>query len=181
MTYTYLATVPLLVVFSVGMARIKYIEGFVTVFGAQPIPTPWELWDEASRKWLLPLYFCLSVGWAFEIVTHLEELTFWLFLLHQGPSQRQWFRSWEFRMWYIGSAMAVVGMPLTTLLARRDLSTTLAWILLVGSSASSCTTICFFYVLARFPQFIDHVKAERADPSVVVRLATFYQLNVSPG
>jgi hypothetical protein len=178
MTYTYLGSVPLLVVFSVGMARIKYMEGFM-VIGGQIIPKPWQLWDERNKKWLLPLYFCLSGSWALEIVTHLEELTFWLFLLHQGPSQRQWFRSWEFRMWYFGSMLAVIAMPLTTLLARQDLTTTLAWIFLVGSSASTCTTICFFYVLYRFPRFIEHVKAEGAEPTVVVRLATFYQLNVS--
>ncbi len=41
------------------------------------------------------------------------------------------------------------------------------------------TTLAFLYVLWRFPKFIKHVKAEGADPTVVVRLATFYQLNVS--
>ena len=97
----------------------------------------------------------------------------------------------------VGSAIAVVGMPVTTLLARVDLtyvclaritnlhdanqaaSQTLAWILLTGSLASTCTTICFFYVLARFPHFIQQVKGEGAEPTVVVRLITFYQLNVS--
>ena len=88
-------------------------------------------------------------------------------------------------------------MPVTTLLARGDLTSvcsaritnshyandavfqTLAWILLTGSLASTCTTICFFYVLARFPHFIQQVKGEGAEPTVVVRLITFYQLNVS--
>lgn len=179
MTYTYLTNIPLLVVYTVGMARIKYREGFVIDSSSNHlIPTPSTYWSDESKKWLLPLYFCLSFAWALEITTHLEELTFWLFLLHQGPNQRQWFRSWEFRMWYIGSTMAIIGLPLTTLLAaRQNLSTTLAWIFLVGSSASTCTTICFFYVLARFPHFIEQVKAEGAEPSVVVRLVTFYQLN----
>ena len=54
-----------------------------------------------------------------------------------------------------------------------------AWIFLVGSSGSTTTTLCFLYVLWSFPRFIRHVKSEGADPSVVVRLATFYQLNVS--
>ncbi|KAF8627650.1 hypothetical protein AX15_004343 [Amanita polypyramis BW_CC] len=177
MTYSYLGSIPLLVVYSVGMTRVKVKEGFSPGIGGEMTPTGCVQWEKSTRDWLLPLYFCLSGGWALEIVTHLEELTFWLFLLHQGPSQRPWFRSWEFRMWYIGSALAVIGLPLTTLLARTDLGTTQAWILLVGSSASTCTTICFFYVLARFPQFIQQVKAEGAQPTVVVRLATFYQLN----
>lgn len=69
-----------------------------------------------------------------------SELTFWLFLLHQGPGKREWFYSWEFRTWYIGSSLfdttqlsttecdvgsiiAVLGMPLTTLITRKTLET----------------------------------------------------------
>ena len=44
-------------------------------------------------------------------------------------------------------------------------------------SVSTSTTIAFLYVLWRFLRFIKHVKAEGADPTVVVRLATFYNLN----
>lgn len=40
------------------------------------------------------------------------------------------------------------------------------------------TNVIFLYVLARFPGFIRHVKSEGADPDVVVRLATFFNLNV---
>lgn len=86
-------------------------------------------------------------------------------------------------------------MPLTTLITRKNIETvrrtdscyeTLAhhciqcdaYIFLVGASGSTVTTICFLYVLWRFPGFIAHVKAEGAEPTVVVRLATFYQLNV---
>jgi hypothetical protein len=54
-----------------------------------------------------------------------------------------------------------------------------AWVFLVGSSASTATTLCFLYILFRFPIFIRHVKEEGADPDVVVRLTTFYNLNVS--
>lgn len=37
----------------------------------------------------------------------------------------------------------------------------------------------FFYVLVRFPGFLKNVKVEGADPDVVGRLTTFYQMNVS--
>jgi len=49
----------------------------------------------------------------------------------------------------------------------------------VGSIASSATTIFFLYILFRFPAFIQQVKQGGAAPDVVVRLATFYNLNVS--
>lgn len=177
MTYSYVATLPLLVLFSVSMTSIKFMEGYVVTPTGQIIPRPFSLWQPHNRAWLLPLYFLLSIGWSLELVTHLEELAFWLFLLHQGPGKRAWFHSWEFRTWYLGSMAAILGMPLTTLVARRDLETCQVWIFLVGSSAGTSTTLCFLYVLARFPQFIEHVKAEGAEPNVVVRLATFYQLN----
>lgn len=35
------------------------------------------------------------------------ELAFWLFLLHQGPGKREWFESWEFRVWYLGTLVPV--------------------------------------------------------------------------
>jgi hypothetical protein len=53
-----------------------------------------------------------------------------------------------------------------------------AWIFLVGSLSSSVTNVLFLFVLIRFPSFFRHVKAEGADPDVVVRLSTFYELNV---
>ena len=37
-------------------------------------------------------------------VTHLEELAFWLYLLHQNPDKEAWFSSWEYRLWYIGTS-----------------------------------------------------------------------------
>jgi len=30
------------------------------------------------------------------------ELTFWLFLIHQGPERRDWFSSTEFKTWGAG-------------------------------------------------------------------------------
>lgn len=53
-----------------------------------------------------------------------------------------------------------------------------AWIFLVGSSTSTVTNLLFVSILVRFPVFLRHVIAEGADPVVIVRLATFYELNV---
>lgn len=53
-----------------------------------------------------------------------------------------------------------------------------AWIFLVGSLGSTVTNVTFVYVLIRFPAFLRHVKAEGAQPDVVVRLSTFFELNV---
>ncbi|KAF7770557.1 hypothetical protein Agabi119p4_6531 [Agaricus bisporus var. burnettii] len=177
MTYCYLGTVPLLVVFSTATAAIKFSEGFVALPSGSIVPKPLALWGSQNLRLLLPLYFVLSVAWSLELVTHLEELTFWLFLLHQGPKKREWFHSWEFKTWCLGSIIAVLGMPLTTLATRNMLDMCQTYIFLVGSSAGTTTTLCFLYVLFRFPTFVKRVKAGGAEPDVVVRLSTFYQLN----
>ncbi|KAF4614593.1 hypothetical protein D9613_003309 [Agrocybe pediades] len=177
MTYSYVATLPLLVIFSVAMTALKFKEGYWVSPRGHIIPKPLALWPAKDRHWLLVLYFILSIGWSLEIVTHLEELAFWLFLLHQGPGKRDWFHSWEFRTWYFGSMTAIIGMPLITLVTRHQLEQAQAWIFLAGASAGTCTTLIFLYVLARFPRFIQYVKDGGAEPDVVVRLATFYSLN----
>ncbi|TFK90261.1 hypothetical protein K466DRAFT_485113 [Polyporus arcularius HHB13444] len=177
MTYSYLGAVPLLAVYSVGMTVIKYREGFTLLPDGTILPVPINDYRDANKNWVLPLQFVFSFAWALEMVTHLEELAFWLYLLHQNPEKEAWFSSWEYRLWYLGSLVAIIGMPLTALITRRSLETCDAYIFLVGASGSTSTTIAFLYVLWRFPRFIQHVKAEGADPTVVVRLATFYNLN----
>ncbi|KII95515.1 hypothetical protein PLICRDRAFT_662037 [Plicaturopsis crispa FD-325 SS-3] len=173
MTYSYLISVPLFLVFGVAMTVLKFKEG------ALRMPIPWsdQDWRDDHRRWILPLYFVFCGGWAFELVTHLEELLFWVFLFNQGPGKREWFGSSECRAWYIGTLTALLGMPLVALVSRTDLDQSEAWIFLVGSSAGTATTILFLYVLARFPRFLRHVKHEGATPDVVVRLTTFYHLN----
>src|SRR5258706_5358881 len=104
MTYGYLMAIPcigapastlsrrlcLTMPFFVGfyamlMAKIKYEEGYVDlrVLGYGIIPKPHQLWSTANRNWLLPLSLVFAIGWSMEITSHLEELAFWLFLLHQ--------------------------------------------------------------------------------------------------
>ncbi|KAH9922120.1 uncharacterized protein B0H18DRAFT_1019215 [Fomitopsis serialis] len=170
MTYSYLASVPLFTVYSIAYTVLKYREVF---------PRPIEMYSDRSRAWVLPLNFVFSFAWALELVTHLEELAFWLYLLHQRPEKGEWFESWEYRFWYWGSIVSIIGMPLTCMIARRHLDTLDAYIFLSGSCGSLSTTVAFLYVLWRFPRFIRHVKSEGADPTVVVRLATFYQLNLA--
>ncbi|GLB37909.1 hypothetical protein LshimejAT787_0409600 [Lyophyllum shimeji] len=177
MTYSYLGTVPLLVVFSVAITVLKFKEGFILAPDGRIVPIPFSFWRPANKVWVLPLNFILSIAWSLEHVTHLEELTFWVFLLNQGPGKREWFASWEFRVWTIGSFATLTAMPMTVLATRHNIDTCLAYVFLVGSAAGTTTTVCFLYVLARFPWFIRHVRKEGAEPDVVVRLATFYQLN----
>lgn len=177
MTYSYLGSVPLFVVYSIATTVIKYKEGFVVMPDHRILPRPVQMYGPHNRAWVIPLNFIFSCAWALELVTHLEELAFWLYMLHQNSDKGEWFESWEYRLWYCGSIVAILGMPLVCVIARRDLMTMDAYIFLAGSSGSLSTTLVFLYVLWRFPRFIRHVKAEGADPSVVVRLTTFLYFN----
>jgi hypothetical protein len=88
MTYSYLLCVPLLAFYSYTMAFIKYNEGYMdlTSLGVGVIPKPYALWPAKYQSLVLPSTICFSVAWSLEIVSHLEELNFWLFLLHQVRS-----------------------------------------------------------------------------------------------
>ncbi|KAH9976300.1 hypothetical protein BGW80DRAFT_911727 [Lactifluus volemus] len=178
MTYSYLGSTPLFIIFGVGITTLKFKEGFVTLSQNEVYPKPTDLWTKGHRNMLLGLLFVFSVAWALEQITHFEELAFWFFLLDQGPKKRDWFRSLEYRLWSIACFVSILGMPLTALLSRHDILTTDAWIFLVGSLGSTTTNVLFIFILIRFPSFFRHVKAEGADPDVVVRLATFNELNL---
>lgn len=165
--------------YSLIMAYIKYDEGYMDLraLGRGVIPKPYALWPQHYKDLVLPATVCFSVGWSLEIVSHLEELNFWLFLLHQGPSQRDWFSSLEFKTWAAGATLAVVGMPTLTVLTRADPYKSEAWTCFAGGVGSTLITLWFLVVLFKFPRFLKRVRNEGADAEVVVRLTTFDELN----
>jgi hypothetical protein len=180
MTYSYLLSVPLIGFYAITMSVIKYSEGYadLNAFHLGVIPTPYALWPKSKQRLVLPATTCFSVAWSLEIVSHLEELTFWLFLLHQGPSQRDWFSSLEFKTWATGSALAVAGMPTLTVLLRQDPYKSEAWTFFAGGIGSLLITLWFLVVLFKFPRFLKRVRNEGAEAEVVVRLTTFDEINV---
>ena len=79
-------TIPFFVgLYAMSMAKIKYEEGYIDLraLGYGVIPKPHQLWSKANISWILPTNLVLATGWSMEIISHLEELAFWLFLLHQ--------------------------------------------------------------------------------------------------
>ncbi|CAE6515353.1 unnamed protein product [Rhizoctonia solani] len=155
MTYSYLTSVPLLMLYSITMTVIKYEEGYVAIPGVGIVPKPYQLWTHPQRHWVEAIYIAFSVAWALEIVSHLEELCFWMFLINVGAAQTSWFRSIHFKCWVCE-----------------------AWTIFVGSIGSLLITIWFLRVLWLFPAFLRRVKNEGAEPEVVVRLSTFHELNI---
>lgn len=177
MTYSYLISIPLLMVFSVGFAVIKYQEGYteIPIYGI--IPKPYPLWTQEHQDAVLPLMIVFSFAFSFEMVTHLEELCFWLYLVNSGASQRDWFKSPYFKYWAVGSAVALISMPLICAFTRHDVLQNEAITFLAGAIGNLLVTIGFAPVLARFPKFLDALKTDGVDQATIVRLTKFHEMH----
>ncbi|KAF8171882.1 hypothetical protein BJ912DRAFT_109745 [Pholiota molesta] len=177
MTYSYLVTVPMILIYAVGNAIIKYREGFI----AHPI---WELSQTLPVMGPrfqgddFPIHASFSIGWSFEMVTHLEELCFWLFLINSGSGQQNWFKSLYFRTWVIGSTIAVIYMPVVTIVTRADPLKSEAFTFLAGSLGSLSLTLWFTPILWTFPSFLNNLRLEGVDVATIVRLTKFSEMNM---
>lgn len=179
MTYSYLIAVPTLLTYTVGLAIIKYQEGFVTSPSGSVLPKPFEFWTQQHQAAIFPLNIFWALSWGSEAVTHLEELCFWLFLIHAGPSPTSWFKSIYFRIWAGGSLSAVILVVIVTAATKDDPLKNEAWIQFTGSVISLLITIGFLPILWVFRNFVQTVKNEGADMEAVVRLAKFHELNIT--
>ncbi|CEL58388.1 hypothetical protein RSOLAG1IB_08495 [Rhizoctonia solani AG-1 IB] len=192
MTYSYIISVPLIVAYSVAMAVMKYQAGYVSFPNPNStpshplprivIPAPTTSWPDSHQKLVFPLYVIFAVAWALEIVSHLEELCFWLFMIKEQEDTghggiRPWFKSFEYKLWCCGSLIAIVLLPLVTLETRHDVQQVEAWTFFTGSVGSLIITLWFFRVLWKFPSFLKRIEAENAEPEVIVRLVAFQDLN----
>lgn len=177
MTYTYLLSLPTLAIFAIGNAVIKYEEGFIYFPGHGIIPKPYQLWTKGHLRSIFPLMMILSFAWALEMITHLEELCFWLFLTNTRTVQQNWFRSKFFYIWVAGSVCAITYMPVITTLSRDDPLKCEAWTFLAGSVGSFTLTVLFIPVLIVFPSFLRSLESQGVDQATVVRLTGFQELN----
>lgn len=177
MTYTYLITVPMIFAFALGNVIIKYREGFVQIPFFGIVPKPYQLWDPAAQATIFPLTLLFSIAWSFEMVTHLEELCFWLYLVNAGSVQQHWFHSPYFKIWVVGSVIAVAYMPIVTVLTRGDPLKCEAFTFLAGSIGSLSLTVWFTPILYTFPTFLKNLRTEGVDISTIVRLTKFSELN----
>jgi len=163
--------------YAIGFTIIKYKHGFIEFEGAI-IPKPYIFWTEAERRAIFPLMLTFTLGWSMEMITHLEELCFWLFLVNSGSVQQDWFRSWYFRTWIFGSCVAITYMPVLTILTRSDPLKCEAYTFLGGSLGSLSLTLWFTPILWAFPAFLSSLKSEGVDIGTIVRLTKFHELNM---
>jgi len=53
-------------------------------------------------------------------LTPTTELCFWLYVVNARPKQKDWFNSLYFKAWVAGSGVAILYMPLVTIITRSD-------------------------------------------------------------
>ncbi|KAF7344136.1 hypothetical protein MVEN_01703800 [Mycena venus] len=175
MTYSYLLSVPLILIYALGFAVIKYRQGFIEYEDGM-IPKPYILWPVEERRAIFPLMLTFSVGWGLGIISHLEELCFWLFLVNS--MQQNWFSTRYFRIWVVGSSVALMYMPVLTVLTRSDPLKCEAYTFLGGSVSSLLLTLAFIPILWVFPRFLINLKKEGVNNETIIRLTKFHELNI---
>jgi hypothetical protein len=163
--------------YCLGFTIIKYNVGFAEIPGFGNIPEPYLFWNNVQKKAIFPLMLMFSMGWSLEMVTHLEELCFWLFLLNATAIERNWFKSPYFKTWVVGSVVAIIYMPLITIFTRANPLKNEAYTILGGCLGSLATTIWFLPILWTFPRFLGNLRSEGVDTATIVRLTKFSELN----
>jgi len=170
-------SIPLLAAYTIGNTIIKYREGFIQVPELGIIPKPHSLWQPSAQRAIFPLTLCFALAWGLEMVTHLEELCFWLYLVNSTSRNQDWFKSLYFKTWMIGSLAAVIYMPLVTIFTRQDPLKSEAYTFLAGSLGSFSLTLWFLPILYMFPGFLSNLKSEGVDIGTIARLTKFEELN----
>ncbi|KAF9783978.1 hypothetical protein BJ322DRAFT_1067878 [Thelephora terrestris] len=177
MTYTYLITLPLITTYSVGNAVIRYKEGFVFSSQYGLIPKPYTEWTQIHRGAIFPLMMLLALCFSSEMITHLEELCFWVFLMNATASSQNWFRSNCFTVWTCGSVIALILVPTVSVVSRNNPSKNEGYTFLVGSSVTLALTLCFAPILFLFPAFLRKLVRQGVDKATLVRLQKYHELN----
>ncbi|KZS88184.1 hypothetical protein SISNIDRAFT_460050 [Sistotremastrum niveocremeum HHB9708] len=178
MIYSYLISLPLLLAYSIGFTTLKISEGLkITPEGV--ISKPAIDWTPYHQSLIFPLNLSFSVAWAFETTTHLEELCFWLFLLHAEDDNIDWLRSRFFYLWSGGSMVALITLPLVAILTRHDYAKSQALVYLIGSIFGIVLTLCFIPILFVFPEFIQSLKDLNVERDILLRLLKFHELNTT--
>ncbi|KZV65748.1 hypothetical protein PENSPDRAFT_114009 [Peniophora sp. CONT] len=177
MTYSYTASIPMIFIYSLGFCALKYQEGLVYIPGLGVMAKPYQLWTPFHRTCILPLNIIFAIAWSLEIVSHLEELMFWMYIVNSGPSHSEWFNSTYFKTWAAGSVSALLYLPLAAIFTRHDPLRNEAVIFFAGGIGSMMITIGFFPVLYKFPAFLRGLRKDGVDMNTVVRLTKFHELN----
>ncbi|KAF7374009.1 hypothetical protein MSAN_00281300 [Mycena sanguinolenta] len=178
-SYTYLLTVPLILVYALGFAVIKYRQGFIE-FENGMIPKPYTLWPEEERRAIFPLMLTFSVGWGLGMCNITSGRTLFLAL----PREFSAAKLVQYPIFpYLGCRLRRGG-HIYAAPNRLDEVRTLkgasceAYTFLGGSVSSLLLTLAFVPILWVFPRFLTNLKREGVSADTIIRLTKFHEFNI---
>lgn len=158
------------------IAYIKYQVGYLPVeMGGFPVP--YTSWSPNYTKLIYTSYYLKALGWSGEGIVHLEELAFWIFLIHLKDSSRPWFRSVFFRVFLLLSLISSGVLVFIVSATKPNVLLTQAIMMTFATGFNTTTTCAFFWVFSKFPSWLEDLKKRGAPAELIIKLHGFGSLN----
>ncbi|KAH9469969.1 hypothetical protein Pst134EA_007240 [Puccinia striiformis f. sp. tritici] len=152
--------------------------------GGYPVPyTSWPPGHVRLFVILLPclkitmIYYLKALGWSGEGIVHLEELAFWVFLIHLKENSPPWFKSTFFKAFILLSLASTGTMISIVSILKADVMLTEGVLMTVATGYNTLMTCGFFWVFSKFPAWLMELKKRGAPAELTVRLHAFGTLN----
>ncbi|GAA5850622.1 hypothetical protein JCM8547_001933 [Rhodosporidiobolus lusitaniae] len=176
----------------IALAVIKYDAGFYPMTGVldslKGQPVQYFFWTAAQKRWIEPINWMIVVCWSTEVICHWEEVFYWLFLLRVKPTSPGWFRSFGFR----ATCVSTIAVPalFSTLNAYYSYGyTSTNYVTSSVFKTEGVVSLAFslfmivqngifsFWIIPRFPKFLNQLEEKGATPDLLRRFSTFDTLN----
>ncbi|OAV93538.1 hypothetical protein PTTG_00855 [Puccinia triticina 1-1 BBBD Race 1] len=176
MRFIYLFGLPLCVVQGVTVAYIKYQVGYLPVeMGGYPVP--YTSWPPNHVRLINTIYYLKALGWSGEGIVHLEELAFWIFLIHLKETSPPWFKSSFFQAFILLSIASTGTLISIVSILKSDVMLTEGVLMSFATGFNLSVTCGFFWVFSKFPAWLKDLKKRGAPAELLIRLHGFGTLN----
>ncbi|KAH9460190.1 hypothetical protein Pst134EB_008378 [Puccinia striiformis f. sp. tritici] len=176
MRFIYLFALPVYTIQGITVAYIKYQAGYLPVeMGGYPVP--YTSWPPGHVRLITMIYYLKALGWSGEGIVHLEELAFWVFLIHLKENSPPWFKSTFFKAFILLSLASTGTMISIVSILKADVMLTEGVLMTVATGYNTLMTCGFFWVFSKFPAWLMELKKRGAPAELTVRLHAFGTLN----
>ncbi|KAA1063697.1 hypothetical protein PGTUg99_001217 [Puccinia graminis f. sp. tritici] len=176
MRFIYLLGLPVYAIQGITVAYIKYQVGFLPVeMGGYPVP--YTSWSPSHVRLITIIYYLKALGWSGEGIVHLEELAFWVFLIHLKENSPPWFKSTFFQAFILLSLASTGTMVSIVSAFKQDVMLAEGILMTFATGFNLSVTCAFFWVFSKFPAWLRDLKKRGAPAELLIRLHGFGTLN----
>lgn len=176
MRFIYLLCLPVYIIQGIMVAYIKYQVGYLPVeMGGYPVP--YTSWPPEYSRLIFVIYYLKAVSWSGEGIVHMEELAFWIFLIHLKDTSPTWFKSRFFQAFIMLSILSIGIMVCIVSVLKPNVMLTEGVLMTVATGFNTLITCAFFWVFSKFPSWLRDLTKRSAPPDLIVRLYGFGTLN----